>query len=75
MNILKHMEAVFVAAAVLAVSGSHLIGTLPSAHAKAPLTAGAITAPPAVVVVSAKRMTAEEKARSLMEDRVASGSM
>ena len=34
MNILKHMEAVFVATVALAVSGSYLVDTLPQAHAK-----------------------------------------
>ena len=62
MNILKHMEAVFVATAVLAVSGSHLIDRLPSAHARAPVAVSTDTTPTAAVVVTAKRMTAKEKA-------------
>lgn len=62
MNILKHMEAVFVAAAVLAVSGAHLVDSLPSAHARAPVATSTETKPTAVVVVTAKRMTAKEKA-------------
>ena len=57
MNILKHMEAVFVATVVLAVSGSYLVDTLPQAYAKPLVSASAIP----TVVVSAKRMSAQEK--------------
>jgi hypothetical protein len=71
MNFIKHMEAVFVATATLALSGSLLIDTLPSAHAKAPAyTTSAVHS----VVVKAKRMTAEEKLQSLREERNAPAS-
>jgi hypothetical protein len=66
MNILKHMEAVFVATVALTVSGSYLIDTLPEAHAKPMLSASAAIP---VVVVSAKRMSAQEKQLSLQAER------
>lgn len=62
MNILKHMEAVFVAAVVLAVSSSYLVDALPQAQAKTVVSAS--TQVP-VVVVSAKRMSAQEKQQAL----------
>lgn len=67
MNILKHMEAVFVATVALAVSGSYLIDTLPVAHAKPVAAVSSVTAVP-VVVVSAKRMTAQEKQQALQAE-------
>ena len=70
MNVLKHMEAVFVATVALAVSGSYLLDTLPEAHAKPML--GASAAVP-VVVVSAKRMSAQEKQQSLEAERAGAG--
>jgi hypothetical protein len=70
MNILKHMEAVFVAAAVFAVGGSYALDTLPQAHAKAAVIASADTSAP-VVVIKAKRMSAEEKRLSLQADQLA----
>ena len=65
MNILKHMEAVFVATVVLAVSGSYLVDTLPEAHAK---TVVAAATPVPVVVVSAKRMSPKEKLQALQAE-------
>ena len=70
MNILKHMEAVFVATVVFAVGGSYVIDTLPEANAKPALTASAAQQA-AVVVVKAKRMTAEEKRQSLQAEQFA----
>ncbi len=70
MNILKHMEAVFVATLVFTVGASYALDTLPQAHAKATVTASAAVAAP-VVVVKAKRMTAEEKRQSLQAERSA----
>lgn len=66
MNLLKHMEAVFVATVALAVSGSYMVDAIPEAHAKAPVVAA--TSVP-VVVVKAKRMSAEEKLRDLQAER------
>jgi hypothetical protein len=70
MNLIKHMEAVFIATLALAVSSTWLADTLPSAHAKAPVTASATAAVP-VVVVSAKRMTAQEKLQAERADAAA----
>lgn len=69
MNVLKHMEAVFIATVTLAVSSSYLVDAIPEAHAKAPtaLRASANSVP--VITVSAKRMTPEEKAQSLREEQ------
>ena len=67
MNLLKHMEAVFVATVALAVSGSYMIDAIPEAHAKAPVVASTAAVP--VVVVKAKRMSAEEKLRELQAER------
>jgi hypothetical protein len=74
MNITKHMEAVFVAALAFAGSASYLVESLPEAQARveAPL-ASSIATPTklAVVTVTAKRMTAEEKQASLQAERAA----
>lgn len=70
MNILKHMEAVFVATVAFAISGSYLADTLPQAHAK---TIASASAAVPVVVVSAKRMTAQEKRQSLQAERAGNG--
>lgn len=67
MNLLKHMEAVFVATVALAVSGSYMIDAIPEAHAKAPVVSSTAAVP--VVVVKAKRMSAEEKLRELQAER------
>lgn len=67
MNLIKHMEAVFVATVALALSGSVLIDNLPEAQARS--TAVAVTVP--TVVVKAKRMTAAEKQQSLQAERAA----
>ena len=72
MNILKHMEAVFVATVALAVTGSYMVDALPQAHAK-PMVAMAGAAVP-VVVVKAKRMSAEEKQRSIEAERTGGAS-
>ena len=71
MNILKHMEAVFVATVALAVSGSYMIDALPEAHARTVGATAAATAQQSipVVVVSAKRLSPEEKQRSLDAER------
>ena len=70
MNILKHMEAVFVATVVITVGGAYVLDTLPQAHAKAAVATKAVVQAP-VVVVTAKRMSAEEKRQSLQEERAA----
>ncbi len=68
MNILKHMEAVFIATVVLTVGGSYAIDKLPQAHAKPAISASAAFQAP-VVVIKAKRMSAEEKRQSLQAER------
>jgi hypothetical protein len=68
MNILKHMEAVFVTAAVLTIGGSYALDTLPQANAKARVAAHLDNVAP-VVVIKAKRMSAEEKRQSLQAER------
>jgi hypothetical protein len=70
MNILKHMEAVFVTAAVFAVGGSYALDRLPEAHAKVAVATNA-NAPAPVVVIKAKRMSAEEKRQSLQAETAA----
>ena len=70
MNILKHMEAVFIATVVFTVGGSYAIDKLPQAHAKAAVAAN-INASTPVVVIKAKRMSAEEKRQSLQAERAA----
>ena len=74
MNVLKHMEAIFVATiatAVLAVSGTYAFDSVPSAQTSAPVVAAANAshANMPVVVISAKRMSADEKLQSLREER------
>jgi hypothetical protein len=64
MNLIKHMEAVFVVAISLAVSGSYLLDVIPEAHARSYSADSAMVASDgkvAVVTVSAKRLTQEEK--------------
>ncbi|MCA1245782.1 hypothetical protein LE190_10160 [Massilia oculi] len=64
MNIIKHMEAVFVVAMGLAVSGSYLIDAIPEARARSYSADPAMVANGdriAVVKVTAKRLSAAEK--------------
>ncbi len=65
MNIMKNMEAVFVVAMALAVPGSYLLDGIPQAQARTYIADAAQVASGdkvAVVTVSAKRLSAEEKA-------------
>ena len=64
MNIMKHMEAVFVVAMSLAVSGSYLLDAIPEAQARSHSADAAMIASGdkmAVVTVSARRLGGEEK--------------
>lgn len=70
MNLIKHMEAVFVASVAFAVGGSYVIDALPHAHAKSAVIATSEAAAP-VVVVKARRMSAEEKRQSLQDEAAA----
>jgi hypothetical protein len=68
MNTLKNMEAIFIVTLALAGSASYLADALPLAKANvAALNAAPDTA--AVVVVTGKRMTAEQKQQSLNAER------
>lgn len=69
MNIISHMEAAFVVA--LGLSGSVALFTNDAAPVTPPAISAAAATPTfnmPTVVVSAKRMTAEEKRQSLLEE-------
>ncbi|KAB8056528.1 hypothetical protein GCN74_23275 [Janthinobacterium sp. FT14W] len=68
MKTLKNMEAIFTVAVAIACGASYASFTQPAA-AKAAATAQAGASP--VVVVSAKRLTEQEKKISLIEERQA----
>lgn len=64
MSIMKHMEAVFVVTLGVAVSGSYLLDAVPEAHARSYALDTSMVASGdrmAVVTVSAKRLSSEEK--------------
>lgn len=64
MSIMKHMEAVFIVAMGVAVSGSYLLDAVPEAQARHPASQASMIASGermAVVTVSAKRLGGEEK--------------
>jgi hypothetical protein len=72
MNVLKNFEAVFVVALGVAASASLLSRAPEQMSAAVPQAQGASVATPskmAVVTVSAKRMSAVEKQRSLEDER------
>lgn len=74
MNILKHMEAVFVVTVAILGSAALVTERLPEANARAYLApAASVTAeaPMTVVHVTAKRMTEEQKRVSLEQERQA----
>ena len=62
MNIAKNMEAIFVAAIVIAGATTFATAAVPAATVSAPVAAKAETTKMPVVTVSAKRLTAAEKA-------------
>lgn len=69
MNILKNMEAVFLVSLAIAGPASVVIDALPEANAtRTPSAAVATQQSIPVVVVSARRMTDEEKRLSLEEE-------
>jgi hypothetical protein len=77
-NILKHMEAVFVVTVAILGSAAFVNENLPKANAQ-PYSLAAVApaaeAPIATVYVTAKRMTPEQKRLSLeQERRAAAGS-
>jgi hypothetical protein len=61
MNIAKNMEAIFVAAIVVISATSFATAAVPAAHA-APAAVKADAAKMQVVTITAKRLTAAEKA-------------
>ena len=64
MNIAKNMEALFVAALVLIGAASLATAAVPAHHAKAAVSVAAPAAQKMqVIVVSAKRLSAAEKAQ------------
>lgn len=62
MNIVKNMEAIFVAAAVLGAATGYATASEPVIKVAATRAAATVDAKMPVVVVSAKRLTAAEKA-------------
>lgn len=74
MNLVKHMEAAFVAALAIAGSMSYVVESLPQAqaHVAAPAASSVVASSMPVVIVSAKRMTEAEKRASLQAERAGS---
>jgi UDP-N-acetylmuramyl pentapeptide synthase len=72
-NVLKHMEAAFVVTVAILGSAAFVTENLPEANARnyaaAAVGAPAAEAPMAVVYVTAKRMTPEQKRLSLEQER------
>ena len=69
MNILKNMEAVFLVSLAIAGPASVVIDALPDANASRMASSATATQPAIpVVVVSARRMTEEEKRQSLEDE-------
>jgi phage tail sheath gpL-like len=75
MKVLKNMEIVFTVAAALACAAAYVSVSQPQAHAAAdtallaPAASADGAAPMQVVVIRGKRMSAQEKAESLQEER------
>lgn len=72
MNILKHMEAIFVVTVAVLGSAALVTERLPEAHARsytAPAASVASAQAPLTVYVTAKRMTPEQKRMSLEQER------
>jgi hypothetical protein len=71
-NVLKHMEAVFVVTVAIFGAGALVTESLPEANARpysAPAAGIAAEAPMTVVYVTAKRLTPEQKRLSLEQER------
>lgn len=72
MNVLKHMEAIFVVTVAIFGAGALVTESLPEAQARSystPAASVVAEAPMAVVYVTAKRMTPEQKRLSLEQER------
>lgn len=81
MNVLKHMEAIFLVSLAVAGPVTVALDAIPDAQARPAVAAvAAPSGPMPVVVISAKRMTEAQKQQSLEEEsrladvRAASGS-
>jgi hypothetical protein len=74
MNVIKHMEAAFLVALSLAAAASVAVDSIQPAQAAAPVRAQTftVTAGVPVVHVTAKRLTAVQKAQLLALERVRS---
>ena len=68
MNVLKNMEAIFLATVAIAASAA-LMSSASEAQAKSSPRVVSVSADIPVIVVSAKRMTPEEKIQSLKNER------
>ena len=68
MNILRNMEAAFVATAAIACTSAYLLSATPDAQAVSTPMFDAGT-PMQVVVITGKRMSADEKLQSMREER------
>jgi hypothetical protein len=62
MNIAKNMEAIFIAAVVIAGATTFATAAVPATRISVPAVAKADTSKMQVVTISAKRLTAAEKA-------------
>lgn len=72
MNVIKHMEAAFLLSLSVAAAVCFTVDTMPQAQAATPVqTVAAIQPGIPVVKVTAKRLTAVQKAQSLAMERVA----
>jgi hypothetical protein len=70
MNVLKHMEGVFVVSLAMCIGGAWLFDGQPAAQAGQLQAAAADTAEPmTVVVITGKKMSAEEKQQYLRKER------
>ena len=75
MKVLKNMEVLFTVAAAFACAAAYVSVTQPQAPASiaaapsAQVAAGTETPPMQVVVIRGKRMSAQEKQQSLLEER------
>jgi len=76
MNVLKHMEAIFIAAALVAVPAGYLAKITDARADNYSIDSAAIASGDkmAVVTVSAKRLDAAEKSQLLAADTVTVGS-
>lgn len=69
MKLIKHMEAAFVTTVALAAAIIASFDALPEAHAQSAAAANVDVA--SVVVVKAKRMSAQEKLQSIQDEQAA----